>query len=173
MLRCSAYGHLKRLVSITLAFKGSGKGAGDHQRGGVGQSLRAGSPDPRWPNVTPPAGDTVPAILDEPPYADDNIPGLSAALKARLFAAFDLQVLWNKPGNQATVHAEITEATLRAIPAILDPTQDGYDDTAASASSPVADLEDLFETPPVHRINREARIHRDNRNGPQPGWVPA
>jgi hypothetical protein len=29
--------------------------------------------------------------------------------------------VWNKPGRQATVHAEITEATLQALPAILDP----------------------------------------------------
>jgi hypothetical protein len=34
------------------------------------------------------------------------------------------------PGCQATVFAEITEATLQALPGILDPGRDGYDDTA-------------------------------------------
>jgi hypothetical protein len=40
---------------------------------------------------------------------------------SELFRAFDLQILWNKTGQQATVFAEITDATLRALPAILDP----------------------------------------------------
>ncbi len=65
------------------------------------------------------------------PLAGDILPGLPPALKARLLAAFDLQVLWNKPGSQATVFVEITENTLQALPGILDPGQDGYDDTDA------------------------------------------
>jgi hypothetical protein len=79
-------------------------------------------------------------------------------LKARLFAAFDLQVLWNKPGRQATVHAEITEATLRALPALLDPGQDGYDDTADIASGETADVEDLFESPKAAKMLHRSRI---------------
>ncbi len=75
-----------------------------------------------------------PAILDEIPYAGDILPDLPPALKARLFAAFDLSVLWNKPGNQATVTIEITDATLQALPAILNPEQDGYHDTADQAT---------------------------------------
>ena len=78
--------------------------------------------------ATPKAAD--PALLDELPLAGDILPGLPAELKARLLDAFDLQILWNKPGQQATVFAEITEATLQALPGILDPGQDGYDDTA-------------------------------------------
>ena len=35
--------------------------------------------------------------------------------------------LWNKTDGQATV--TIRDATLAALPAILDPTQDGYHDT--------------------------------------------
>jgi hypothetical protein len=70
-----------------------------------------------------------PALLDEIPYAGDILPGLPSALKARLFAMFDLTVLWNKPGNQATVSALITDETLRALPALLNPGQDGYHDT--------------------------------------------
>jgi hypothetical protein len=39
---------------------------------------------------------------------------------SELFQAFDLQILWNKTGQQAAVFAEITDATLQALPAILD-----------------------------------------------------
>jgi len=95
---------------------------------------------------TPKAAD--PTLLDELPLAGDILPGLDLHLKARLFAAFDLQILWNKTGRQATVHAEITEATLRALPGILDPGQDGYDDTAAGITTGESvDVEDLFESP--------------------------
>ena len=57
----------------------------------------------------------------------------------RLLAAFDITVVWNKPGNQVTVRAVITDATLRALPDILDPGQDGYHDAApaAPADSPL------------------------------------
>ena len=63
--------------------------------------------------------------------------------------------MWNKPGKQATVHAEITEATLHALPALLNPGQDGYDDTAAAGitTGEVADMEDLFESPIDPSIN--------------------
>ena len=58
---------------------------------------------------------------------------------------FDLQILWNKPAVQATIRAEITDATLRALPAILNPDQDGYDDTSEHASDQPELMEDLFE----------------------------
>ena len=51
--------------------------------------------------TTPRAAD--PALLDELPLAGDILPGLPPDLKARLLEAFDIQVLWNKPGRQATV----------------------------------------------------------------------
>jgi hypothetical protein len=38
-------------------------------------------------------------------------------------------MLWNKPGQQVTVFAEITDNTLKALRAILGPSQDGYHDT--------------------------------------------
>jgi site-specific DNA recombinase len=110
---------------------------------------------------TPKAADLT--LLDDLPLAGDILPRLGPEAKALLFAAFDLEILWNKAANQATIHAEITEATLRAIPAILDPSQDGYDDTANPAPSESADLEDLFEIPPVPRILPEAPILHGNR----------
>jgi hypothetical protein len=107
----------------------------------------------------PKAADTT--LLDELPLAGDILPGLPAELKARLLEAFDIQVLWNKPGRQATVFAEITDATLRALPAILNPGQDGYDDTSEQDSGERAAVEDLFEAPIVHRINPIAPINHD------------
>jgi len=61
--------------------------------------------------VTPKSVD--PALLEELPLAGDIVLGLPADLRARLLDAFDLQVLWNKPGGQATVSAELTDATLQ------------------------------------------------------------
>lgn len=80
--------------------------------------------------VTPTAMDPTP--LDEIPYVGDIVPGLPPALKTRLLAAFDITITWNKPDNQATVGAVLTDTTLRAVLDILDPGQDGYHDTAAT-----------------------------------------
>ena len=76
------------------------------------------------------AADTT--LLDQLPLAGDVLPALPPRLKARLFQAFDIAVLWNQPGSQATVHAEITETTLRAVLAILDPAR-----TATTTPAPV------------------------------------
>ena len=100
-------------------------------------------------------------LLDQLPLAGDVLPGLAPDVKARLFAAFNLEVLWNKPDRQVTVNAEITEATLRALPALLNPDQDGYDDTADNTPGEAAEVEDLFEAPMVHQILPEARILPD------------
>ncbi len=101
---------------------------------------------------TPKAADTT--LLDELPLAGDVLTGMPPAVKARLFAAFDLQILWNKPGRQATIHAEITDATLRALPGLLNPSRDGYDDTAEPPSGQAADVEDLFEAPIYRKIHQ-------------------
>jgi site-specific DNA recombinase len=95
--------------------------------------------------TTPRAAD--PALLGQLPMPGDILPGLTPELKADLFQAFDLQVLWNKPGQQATVFAEITEATLKALPGILDPSRDGYDDTADPDPGDPGSVEHLFESP--------------------------
>ena len=108
--------------------------------------------------ATPRAAD--PTLLEELPLAGDILPGLPDDLKVRLFEAFDLQILWNKPGQQATVFAEITEATLQALPGILDPARDGYDDTNESARKEPDAAEDLFETPMIHQMFRLAVFPR-------------
>ncbi|HLK72782.1 MAG TPA: recombinase family protein [Streptosporangiaceae bacterium] len=110
--------------------------------------------------VVPQACD--PALLDELPLAGDILPGMPPDLKARLFAALDLNVLWNKTAGQATVWVEITDATLRALPAILNPAQDGYDDTADTGHDETGDVEDLFESPIATLIHHGSRIHRAN-----------
>ncbi len=58
------------------------------------------------------------------------------------------------------VFAEITEATLRALPALLNPGQDGCDDTADIISGGVTDVEDLFESPIVTKILHIGQIIR-------------
>jgi hypothetical protein len=40
----------------------------------------------------------------------------------------------------------------QALPAILDPSQDGYDDTAEGVPGDPAAVEDLFEPPIAHLI---------------------
>ncbi|MDQ2814555.1 MAG: hypothetical protein M3Z75_22505 [Actinomycetota bacterium] len=76
-------------------------------------------------------------LLDQLPLAGNILPALPPQLKARLFQAFDIAVLWNKPGQQATVRAEITETTLHAVPGILNPSQDGYHDTSPDEPAPM------------------------------------
>jgi site-specific DNA recombinase len=101
--------------------------------------------------TAPKAADTT--LLDQLPYAGDILPRLPDPLKAKLFALFDLVILWNKPARQVTIHAELTEATLQALPALLYPTQDGYHDTAdhhtpgQPAPAQPAPMGDLDTTP--------------------------
>ena len=81
--------------------------------------------------TTPRAADTT--LLDELPLLGDILPGLPPRLKAELFDAFDLCIWWNKQGGQATLRAELTEATLQALPFLIDPSHDGYHDTHPAA----------------------------------------
>ena len=119
--------------------------------------------------VTPKAAD--PALLDQLPMPDDILPGLTPQLKAKLFQAFDLQVLWNKPGQQATVFAEITEATLQALPGILNPGRDGYDDTADDDPGEPGSVGHLFESPMGGR--KDPRSCTGPGGGHARGWPQA
>ncbi len=95
--------------------------------------------------ATPRAADT--SLLEELPLAGDILPGLPPQLKAELLAAFGIEILWNKTAGQATVFAEITDATLQALPAILNPGQDGYDDTSEHVPASWEPVGDLFDSP--------------------------
>jgi len=99
--------------------------------------------------TTPAAADT--SLLDQLPLAGDVLPRLPPRLKARLFQVFDISVLWNKPAQQATVNAEITETTLRYLAAILDPSQDGFHDTHPDQPESVWDL---TNTPRMCRVSQ-------------------
>ena len=57
--------------------------------------------------------------------------------------------------------AEITEATLQALPGILDPGRDGYDDTTEGANGEAAAVGDLFEAPIVVGTSRRGAILAD------------
>lgn len=74
--------------------------------------------------------------MNQLPVLGDILPGLPPALKIRLFAAFGLEILWNKPGQQVTMFAEITENTLQTIPGVTDPSRNGYHDTWGARDSP-------------------------------------
>jgi site-specific DNA recombinase len=112
--------------------------------------------------TTPQATDTT--LLDRLPLAGDVLPRLSPRLKARLLAAFDVSILWNKPARQATVTAEITETTLRALAAILDPDQDGFHDTHPDQPEPMGHLDNTPRaSTTVHRSGRQG-IRRPGRN---------
>ena len=87
--------------------------------------------------TTPTAADT--SLLERLPLAREVLPRPSPRAKARLFQAFDVPILQNKPGRQATVNAEITQNTqntLRGHPGILNPGQDGYHDTSTTDPPP-------------------------------------
>ena len=99
--------------------------------------------------TTPAAAD--PALLDQLPLAGDILPGLPPALKACLFAAMGLEILWNKPGQQVAVFAEITENILQAIPGIADPGQDGYHDTSTDNPGP-GQLAPMWDLTNTHRV---------------------
>jgi site-specific DNA recombinase len=105
--------------------------------------------------TTPAAADAE--LLDRLPLAGDVLPRLTPRLKAKLFQAFGITVLWNKPASQATARAEITDTTLRTVPAILDPSQDGYDDTdpdtAADQPEPMRDLDRVYLTNGVSGVH--------------------
>jgi hypothetical protein len=84
------------------------------------------------------------SLLDQLPLAGNPLPRLTAQDKALLFQALNLEILWNPADRQATIWVEITDTTLRAIPAILDPDQDGYHDTDPGQPKPACD----FDKPP-------------------------
>ena len=105
---------------------------------------------PPWPPTTPKAAD--PTLLDELPLAGDILPGLPPQLKADCSRPSTCRSCGTSPAGQATVFAEITDATLQALPGILDPGRDGYDDTAEDVHGEAAAVEHLFEAPIVHQI---------------------
>ena len=60
-----------------------------------------------------------PGLLDALPMLGDALPGLPAAIQARLFAAFGLELIYNKHDHQVTIYATITPATPAALVEII------------------------------------------------------
>jgi hypothetical protein len=68
-------------------------------------------------------------LLDELPELAGRLDELPEHLQAELFAAFDIQVVWNQPMNQVTFHAAISDTTPGIITELL--TLTGGDPTSA------------------------------------------
>jgi hypothetical protein len=89
------------------------------------------------------------SLLDQLPLVASNpLPRLTPELKALLFQALNLEILWNPADRQATVWVEITDTTLRAIPAILNPDHDGHHDTNPDPGPDQATPACDFDKPP-------------------------
>ena len=58
-------------------------------------------------------------LLDDLPELSTHLADLPPRIQAQLFAAFDIQVLWNPPMRQATFHAAITDTTPGILAALL------------------------------------------------------
>jgi hypothetical protein len=60
-----------------------------------------------------------PALLDALPLLGDALPDLPASIQARLFAAFGLELIYNKEDHQVSIYATITPATPDTLAAII------------------------------------------------------
>ncbi len=69
------------------------------------------------------AADTTPAsdphLIDLLPEVASDLAGLPPDLQTELLAAFDIQIVWNAPMRQATIHATITDTTPEVITSLL------------------------------------------------------
>jgi site-specific DNA recombinase len=85
---------------------------------------------------TEPAPDLT--LLDELPYAAANLTSAPDPLKARLYAAFDIQALHRAPKNQATIWATITPATPGIVAALLTDPRTDSDTLGNVTPAPIA-----------------------------------
>jgi site-specific DNA recombinase len=60
-----------------------------------------------------------PGLLDALPMLGDALPGLPTSIQARLFQAFGLELIYNKPDHQVTIYATITPSTPYALAGII------------------------------------------------------
>ena len=60
-----------------------------------------------------------PGLLDALPMLGDALPGMPASIQARLFAAFGLELIYNKQDHQVTIYATITPSTPQALADII------------------------------------------------------
>ena len=60
-----------------------------------------------------------PALLDALPMLGDALAEMPASIQARLFAAFGLELIYNKEDHQVTIYATITPSTPQALADII------------------------------------------------------
>ena len=75
-----------------------------------------------------------PTLIDELPELAGRLDELPERIQAHLFAAFDIQILWNPPMRQATIYATITDTTPGIITDLLTRASD--DDPATAHPGP-------------------------------------
>jgi hypothetical protein len=63
--------------------------------------------------------DDEPGLLDALPILGDILAGAPASLQARLFAAFGLELIYNKEDHQVSIYATITPSTPDALADII------------------------------------------------------
>jgi site-specific DNA recombinase len=85
-----------------------------------------------------PARDDHAELLDAIPLLTGNLSQLPERIKAALYQAFDLQLLYRKDMHQVTIWATITDSTPHAVAAII--TDASHDPAPAPASPPMSAL---------------------------------
>jgi hypothetical protein len=60
-----------------------------------------------------------PGLLDALPMLGDALPDLPAHIQAKLYAAFGLELIYNKHDHQVTIYATITPSTPQALAGII------------------------------------------------------
>ncbi|HEV2371037.1 MAG TPA: recombinase family protein [Streptosporangiaceae bacterium] len=66
------------------------------------------------------AHDNDPSLLDTLPQIPEGLPRLSPRMQAQLFAAFGLELVYNKQDHQVTIYATITPSTPTALAALIN-----------------------------------------------------
>jgi hypothetical protein len=82
-----------------------------------------------------PAGNDI-DLADELPMLPARLHELPERIQAALFAALDIQILWNAPMRQATLFATITDTTPGIITDLLARTGDDPDPATAAPAGP-------------------------------------
>jgi site-specific DNA recombinase len=113
-------------------------------------------------------------LLDELPYAAAHLTDAPAAVKASLYAAFDIQALYRQAQRQATIWATITDATPAIVDALLADPRTDHDTFGNLPHTPIAASTAHSSTlPPSERARgacaRVTRFPRAGRSGGVPG----
>jgi hypothetical protein len=105
-------------------------------------------------------------LIDELPELPGRLDELPERIQAALFAAFDIQVLWNPPMRQATFFATITDTSPGIITDLLtrasddDPatTSAAHPGTPATSTNPsTAEFSDLPRLPILRKVATNPR----------------